>query len=218
MIRQFLLFSILLSFGFLPHTATKGIEWEFKKEKSGIKVYTREGVDSNIKELKITFSVEAKLNNIIALINDVEAFQNWVYRCSMSKNLKKITHFETYDYYRIDFPWPLSDRDMVGHTKLWQDPETKVVTTTTVAKTEAADEVKNFVRISDHINKWVFTPTSPNTVDILYTLRSDPGGRIPSWMINMAIDQGPVQTMLRFRDMLKGGTYKDVQVDGIENF
>ncbi len=218
MIKQVLLFSFLLSLGLLPHTSEMNSEWEFKKEKEGIKIFTRESKESNIKELKITFRLEASLSSIVALISNVDAYQNWVYRCSMSKTLKKINDFESFDYYRVDFPWPLSDRDMVVLTKIEQDANTKVITALTTCRPEVAEKVDDFIRITDHTNQWIFTPISSNITDVHYTLKSDPAGNIPSWLVNMAIDQGPVQTMMRLRKILKSDEYRHKQVAGITNY
>ncbi|MEM9918954.1 MAG: START domain-containing protein [Bacteroidota bacterium] len=215
---QRFLWSFILLFFTLASTAQDAYEWKFKKEKSGIKVYTRDVSDTNLKELKITLEVQASMSSIVALLMDVDEYQNWVYRCAKSKTVKVIDQNHTYDYYVVDFPWPMADRDLMAYSYIEQDPETKVLTSITKARPDYTPKNDGYVRIIQHINKWVFTPLAPNRVAVEYTLNSSPAGSIPNWLVNMAIDQGPVQSMLRFRDMLNNQPYKDAKLAGILEF
>ena len=56
---SFLLVSVLFGFsGETPFESNPGDNnWNFKKEKNGIKVYTRDIVGSNLKELKIELHI-----------------------------------------------------------------------------------------------------------------------------------------------------------------
>ncbi|MEO1628746.1 MAG: START domain-containing protein, partial [Bacteroidota bacterium] len=191
---------------------------EFKKERDGIKVFTRDVANSNIKELRITLEVNATMSSIVALLADINKYQDWVYKCSLSKNLEKIDENRTYDYYIADFPWPISDRDLVAYSYITQDPITKVLESITEARPDYIPQTEGNVRVLKHLNRWRFTPIGPNLIAVEYTLQSDPAGSIPSWIVNMAIDQGPVQSMLRFRKMLRNHPYKDAKLAGILEF
>ena len=211
--------SIFFLFGFLfIGSDSSTAEWTFKKERDGIRVYTRDLADSNLKELKITLRAEGTLNSILSLINDVDAYQNWVYRCGLSKTIERRSPLESIDYYIMDFPWPLSDRDLTVHSTIHQDPQTKVVTSITKSVAGVVDKHSEMVRISQHFNKWIFKPVNEKEVDVVYTLNSHPAGNIPDWLINMAIDQGPMESMKRFRNMLKTKKYKYAKIAGILDY
>lgn len=194
------------------------IGWKLKKEKDGIKVYTRDIEGTNIKELRITFIIEAELTAVAAIINDIPAYQDWVYRCYTAYTLKRVNPLETYDYYKVDFPWPFSDRDMIMHSRMMQDKNTKVITSITYAAPKYKKEEKGFVRILTHKNQWIFTPLSENRIEVDYQLNSDPAGNIPDWIVNLAIDQGPIQSMKKMQDLLASDIYKNRSVLGIENY
>jgi hypothetical protein len=38
-------------------------------------------------------------------------------------------------------------------------------------------------------------------------LNSEPGGNIPDWLVNLAIDEGPIQTIKAFLSLLDAAKY-----------
>ena len=186
--------------------------WELKKNTDGIQVYYREAPDSPIKELRITMKVEASLSTIIAVLYDVEAYPDWVYSCVESKVVKHLSDKEMYYYNLIDFPWPMSDRDLIAYSNLQQDPHTHVVTTHSTSAHQLEPERDGLVRISLVDIKWIIHPHADGTVDIDYYLKSDPGGNIPKWMVNFALDHGPTKTMKAFRERLEMPKYQNRQI------
>ena len=75
------------------------MEWEFKKEKEGIRVYTRTPKGESLKELKMTLTVEASLTTVAAVLSDIPKSTDWIYKCSHSETLKRISDKETIDYF-----------------------------------------------------------------------------------------------------------------------
>jgi len=84
-------------------------KWELKKDKNDVKIYVREAKDSPFKELSMKFTVDASMSTIVALLQDVEAIPEWVYKCEEAYVVKEINNEEEYYYNLIDFPWPMSD-------------------------------------------------------------------------------------------------------------
>ena len=204
-------FFLLLSFSSTAQEAA----WELRKNRDGIKVYIREAKNSPFKELKMKFSVEATMSSVVALLQDVEAIPNWVYKCDVSYLVEKVNRDEEYYYNSLNFPWPLSDRDLILKSKLTQDPTTKVFRSESHAVTDKMPEKEGIVRIVDTYLWWEFTPHPNGQIDVDYYLKSDPGGYLPAWIVNMAIDQGPIQTVKHFKKILKSPKYKNVKLDYI---
>ncbi len=211
LLGYFLSISILLS---IPTSNT----WDFKKEKQGIKVFTRESTIDNLKELKITTSVTAQLNSIVAVLNDVDSYKDWVYKTKEAKILERVNENSVYYYSESEMPWPLSNRDVCVYSTLLQDPVTKTITSTSSSRHTYIENKNGIVRVEVLESKWVFTPLEDGTVDINYQMKTDPGGNIPLWMYNLAIDQGPVQTILGFKKMLNNSRYKNAVVENIEEY
>lgn len=187
-------------------------DWELKRDKGGIKVYVRDSPDSKIKELKFTTQVEASLNSIAAVLTNVEGFDEWVYAAVISKTIKKVSDTEVYYYTEMDFPWPFDNRDLVLHSTFWQDKKTMAIHSKTTSTHWMEAEKKGIVRITKADLYWTFTPIGNGKVRVDYYLNSDPAGSIPAWMVNLAADQGPLQTMIKFKEMLEKEKYKNAKL------
>lgn len=196
----------LMSIFFLTLTAQDD-QYVYQGEKNGIKVYFKESVDSPIKELKLTMYFDAKISTIVAALNDIPEIPNWVYKTTGAKMMKRVSDREYYYYNKLDFPWPLSDRDLVLHSVFSQDPETKIAKSVSVGIPDYIPEEDGVVRIPETRIEWIFYPTTNGKVKLEYYLRSDPGGAIPAWVVNMAVDHGPIKSMTAFRNMLKKEKY-----------
>lgn len=203
------LLSLLFIFLFTLPVSEVNEDWELRKEKNGIKVYTRKTLKSKIKEVRMEFQIESPLSTIIALLNDTEAYKDWIYRFKESIILTQINDLDCIYYGAVDFPWPLADRDLVATSVTRQDPVTKVVTVTTTAISDYEYEAKeDMVRITNHENTWRFEPVGNGLVNVEYELHSDPGGSIPNWAINMALDQGSTSSMETFIKILQTEPYR----------
>lgn len=187
-------------------------KWELKKDKNDVKIYVREAKDSPFKELSMKFTVDASMSTIVALLQDVEAIPEWVYKCEEAYVVKEINNEEEYYYNLIDFPWPMSDRDFVLRSKLTQNPVTKIMRSESWAVEDMLATKDGVIRISSMHLWWEFTPQADGKVAIDYYLKSDPGGYLPAWLVNMAIDQGPMQTIKKFKKELNRPKYKNAKV------
>lgn len=184
-------------------------EWEFKKETNGIKVYTRDIADSNLKALKIIMEVDISVNAIMALLMNTTSYPEWVYKCSEAGPVEAVSALNTIDYYQIDFPWPFSDRDLYTETVTTIDPVTGVITSTSTGLADYGPERPGFVRVPTHFNQWIITPVSPVKTHLKYFLQSTPGGSIPDWLVNLAADQGPVKSMQAFFKLARRAPYAE---------
>lgn len=205
--------SLLVFFFSLLHlTQVLAQNWELKRDKGGIKVYVREQLGSAIRELKFTTTVDASLQTIAAVITHVEGFDDWVYASVISKPLKIVSETEIYYYTEVDFPWPFDNRDLVLHTTFWQDKKTMVLHSKTTSSHWMEKEKDDLVRITKCDIYWTFTPVGNGKVQIDYYLNTDPAGNIPAWMVNLAADQGPLQSMIKFKEMLEKERYKNTKL------
>ena len=191
--------------------------WQFKRKKDKIEIYTRNITETGVKELKLHTQMKTSLNSIFALFDDVSRNTDWVYGAKEAKILNIIAPNHMIEYTVSDFPWPLQDRDLVTNSVVEQDPETKVVRARSVAVPEAYPKRKGLVRITKLDAEWTLTPLPDGIIDIVYVIKTDPGGNIPVFLTNIFIDKGPIQTIEKMREMLKLPEYQDAKVDYIED-
>jgi len=194
-----------------PAASAQEYAWEFKKETNGIKVYSRDLPDSNLKALKIIMEVDISVNAIMALLMNTKSYPQWVYKCSNAGPVEINSVLNTIDYYQIDFPWPFSDRDLYTNTITSINPENGVITSTSKGLVDYAPERPGFVRVPAHFNQWIITPVSPSKTHLKYYLQSMPGGSIPDWLVNLAADQGPIKSMQAFFKLAGRSPYAESQ-------
>ena len=194
-----------------------GQTWELKRNKGGIKVFVSDQADTAIKALKFTTTIEASMQTIAAVMTDVEGFNDWVYASMESRTIKRVSDTEVFYYALVDFPWPFDNRDLVLHSTFWQDKKTLALYSKTTSSHWMEKEKDGIVRIEKATIDWIFTPQGNGKVFVDYRLTSDPGGNIPAWMINLAADQGPLQSMIKFKDMLEKEQYKNRKLAFVTN-
>ena len=176
-------------------------DWKLVREDEGIKVFSRIGETSTIKEIRITCSVKSSMEHLELFLSDVPKYADWVYKCDTSLLLKQISNTEIIYYITLNFPFPMTDRDLVIHSKHSID-SLGVYRSHSAASTEFPTEASDFIRISQFESTWEISPQNDGSLFIDYFAHSDPGGDIPAWLINMAIDQGPYHTMKQFIEQL----------------
>lgn len=204
------LFLCIFFFFSIASHAQDGDGWIFKNEKDGVKVYYKK--TSDVHEVKMTTSMKATLSGAVQLLGEVENYSKWGYKLSEAKLLKKVSDKEFYYWSKLDFPWPLNDRDIIVQAKLEQDSASKRVTAISVAKPDYLPENKDVVRLKKTTTKWTIYPGTGGWLYIEYYIYSDPSGNIPDWLVNMAIDVGPRETLNSMRKILQEPKYKTAKL------
>lgn len=210
-----LLFPFLLSLFY--HSVNAQTDWTLKRAKDGISIYTKTVSSSGLKGIRVKCSLPAKLSQMVALIMDVDAGEEWVYGTKSSVLLRKVSPSELYYYSEVDIPWPLSNRDFIAHLIVSQDPRTKVVTINGPTEATYLPVKKNIVRVNHSNGKWILTPTKNNSIQIDYTLEVDPGGTIPVWLVNLFATSGPTETFKKMKTQIQKPQYVNAHLSFIDN-
>ena len=198
---------------FLPifETNISANEWTLRQEKGDLKVYTRANADSGIKEVRITTLMETSQSGLMAALCDVPAYLDWVYKCSEARRLETVSEQEFFYYTKSDFPFPASDRDLIVHSWHWQDNH-GVIHSRSSARPDYLPDNKGVVRIREFNSTWKISPVGPDKVSIEYEVKTNPGGSLPAWVINLGITSGPVKTMENLAAMVKDSRYRNAPV------
>lgn len=176
--------------------------WKLRKSSEGVEVYYRQAENSPINEIKITTSFNGKLKSLLEIMRDVQRYPSWVYKCTDAELVERPSSSEAIYYAVMDFPWPLNDRDFVAGSKIYSSANGKVVITVK-GITGRVPEHEERVRVPVLDYRWEFIPLNNDIIQVKYYLRSDPGGELPPWLVNLVIDQGPTQTVKNLRELLQ---------------
>ena len=201
---------------FFSGTTTEVKKWDFWKERDGVKVYTRLNTDSKVKELKMETIFKGSLSSFVAVLQDLNSYDRWVYGSKEAKIVDFISETEQIYYGLTDFPWPMSDRDYVVHNKMWQNPKTLAFNSLSIAQDGILPEKDDVIRVSTLRARWTLTPKRKGEFHVVYTVKSDPEGSIPSWITNMMLDVGPFKTLKNLEKETKKAQYKYATFDFIK--
>ncbi|NBC07933.1 MAG: hypothetical protein GVY26_12140 [Bacteroidetes bacterium] len=186
--------------------------WKLARETDGLKVYLRDAADSDIKEIKIETTLNASLDAVVSVLKDVPVYDEWIYKCLEARRLEASTNTSSLYYCKLDFPWPMSDRDFIAQSQLRQDPDSRTVYIDVKGLPNYKPAKKGIVRINDLSIHYELVPLSAERVQMTYRLHSDPGGSIPAWLVNLVVDNGPTNTVKGMRDKLKEAKYQNARL------
>ena len=178
------------------------VEWKRVAARDGIKVYAKTVPDSKIKAMKAECVLDARVDDVIALLMDVEAAGQWVCHTKSCKLIKKVSDTELFYHTEVSLPWPLDNRDFVTHLKVVKHAKSDVVTVEAPAVPGIMPSRKGIVRISASTNRWLIRPLPNGKVWVEYMLQVDPGGHIPAHVVNMFACRAPIETFQNMRKVL----------------
>jgi hypothetical protein len=214
-VKRVFFISLLLVLKLIP--ASGQSDWKFRTEKDGIKIYTSIVPDSKVKAIKVECNYNATASQLVALLMDVNTAPEWVYHTKSCVLIKQVSPSELYYYSEVDLPWPAANRDFVAHLTVTQNPYTKVVDIDGPAVAGFVPIREGIVRVTDSHGKWVITPSGPNQIRVEYTIHVDPGGALPSWLVNMFATEGPLKIFKNIKWQLQKREYKNIVLAFLEN-
>ncbi len=206
-----LLFVILFPSTVLSETKTG--EWEAVSELDGIIGYTRWTSLTSVDEVKALGTVDAPVSVIEALVRDISAQPQYMFKCTEAYRITppgvKITTDRFYAYNRTGMPWPADDRIGVALVEYTIDRKTgalHIAAEETPVKME--NEPVDAVRMPLVRMTFIVTPLGENRSEVLYQVLADPGGNLPSFIVNLFSKNLGIKTIAGIREMVKKEKYR----------
>ncbi len=176
--------------------------WKLRKDKGGVKVYTKHNQHSPFNLLKAESEIAVSPEKMLELIFDVSRHKEWVYNTVQSVPIKKISQREIIYYGETYAPWPVSNRDLVLHLTAKLDSASGIWTVKAISEPHLKPLVQGKVRVPKSVSEWKLVPLKKNYTHVTYTLDIDPGGSIPAWLVNYASIEGPYLSFIKLKDIL----------------
>ncbi|MDP9081251.1 MAG: START domain-containing protein [Bacteroidota bacterium] len=196
--KKLFLVSVLL-FAFVAVMAQGN--WELKKNENGIAVYTRKAATGNLKELRVICELDATKAQLISTLQDIGNYNDWVYSNKKSEILKSLNPYKIIYYTESRLPWPIKDRDLIVQLDISSGAEILEIQAKSLP--DYLPQNKKFVRVPYSLAKWKVTQVTENKLKVDYTFSVDPGGSIPSWLVNATMAIGPYNSFAKLRAVLK---------------
>jgi len=193
------LYSLLLIFSCFLTSYSQSV-WKLEKDASGIQVYTRKVSDSSIKEYKAVTIIKTSLKSLVNKITDGEHLKDWNYKTTKSSLLEKKSDNEYLVYMYNDLPWPAKNRDHISELKLEMisNSLTKISITSVPEK---LTENRGVVRVVNFSGFWLLEKTKLG-VKVIQQMHGDPGGSLPTFIVNSMLVNAPFNTFSRLKEQL----------------
>ncbi|MEO5891583.1 MAG: START domain-containing protein [Ferruginibacter sp.] len=202
---------LLLAFLLIQIPAKPQEDWNLKKDKNGIKVFSRKIKDHKLDELKVECIINGRLSQLAAVLFDVNNQYQWVYKTSKSQLLKAISPTDVFFYSEIECPWPFDNRDLVIHMNMTQRPADKVMTIEAKSVNNYLPEKNKLVRIKYSNATWIITPINSKQFKIDYRIQIDLGDGVPGWLVNLFSVNGPYESFSNLKEKIKLPQYANVK-------
>jgi len=177
--------------------------WKLIKDKDGIRVFQSETKTSNFKSIKVECTLEGTYDKLISVLSNVALHKEWVYKVKTPYIIKKNSPQDFYYYTETSMPWPMSNRDAVVHLTMNKDSLNRFLKISAIGEPRLIPEKSGKVRVPRSSVSWYVTMPTAKTIHIIYTFEADPGGNLPSWMVNMFADKGPYESFKKLSEILK---------------
>jgi hypothetical protein len=203
-------YSVILSFWVaMPAGVMAESGWKLKIQKDGIDVSTRPVQGSDLDEFIGTVDIDASIDVVYAVLNDIPAATQWMADCKENREIRKIDEHTSVQFNVTRAPWPVSDREALCIVTEKKDEKTGKITFEFHETNDPSVPVgKGNVRMPEISGQWVLIPVNRNHTKVIYTAKSNPGGSLPKALANMKSKDIPYNTLLGLKMMVKKDKYK----------
>ena len=203
--KYLLLFTIILTCGISSHAQEN---WELKKNKNGIKVYTNEIEGSDFKTFRAEVQLDASIHAFVALLLDVDDLPEWAYSVKYAKILERSGDTVQIYYSEASVPFPFRDRDGIYLNRFrWIADSNRLFV--------EIELLHNYLEVKDKLVRvngkgfWSVQVIEDNKLNVTFQMQVDPGGNIPTWLVNIFVDDTPYNSMVKMREFIKKEKYQN---------
>jgi len=201
---------VLVLLSALSFSVVAADDWNeatYDKE-NDIRIFTRHVEGSDTLAFKAITHVTGRLTAGVALLQDAQRTKDWVFNCKIMEEIELISDTQGIYYMITNMPWPVKDRDSITETRVSQDQESLVVRVDMKARNDVFPSNDDFIRIKEMSGYWLFTPIEGNQIEVVYEAHADPGGGLPSWLVNSFLVDAPLNTLRGFRQLIGEEIYQ----------
>ncbi len=191
-------------------------EWNLVKESKDIKVYTREVEGSDFLEFRGETVVEGTVATLVAILYDTQNCPAWLHECSFGMTLEEVSFEENYIFEIYDLTFPVSDRGVILHSKLsWHGNSAsletyEIQTFCDDSSRSRCQEVKRLevTPIKYSRGRYIFNALEDNKTKVVWQQHVEPGGSIPTWLVNTMVVDLPYETLLKLQTLVADAKYQ----------
>ena len=199
--------------------SSKDNRWKLIKEENGIKIYALDSPQTttqaapltapvtDIVKAKAIVTINAPLNKVRAILDDIDHRHEWIPYLESSKAL---TNYNSNDnknkrieYSHFHAPWPASDRDFVYEIELITSSDKQLMYIMKSVASELMPINKQIIRADLFETIYTLTAINNETTKVELIFHADPKGWIPDWIVNIIQRVLPYKILVKLGERLK---------------
>jgi len=191
------------------------VGWKKIGESEGIEGYTRPTPKSSIDEIKAVGIVDAPIAVVEAVLRDATMMPDYMFMCKEAEVIQapdmKSEGDVLYIYNLTDMPFPVSDRDAVVRNVWSVDRSTGILYSYAETVQTSYRQSKNVIRMPLSIVQCTLVPVGENKTKVIYQALGDPGGTLPSFLVNILTRDLGIKTIEGLRRVVKNDRFRHVK-------
>ena len=184
----------------IPLTALAENEWKKSNSLNGVEVFRRKVDGYILDEVKVLYTINASLENCYKILKDVNNHCQWIAGISRSEIVKKINDSNQIVYYRLNLPFPLSDRYAITKLHHQVDWNNGIISTSiiNIPSSERDDDSLEFKpddlpEVKRAYYHFTLKQINTNQTNVMFIAHGDL--ELPGHLINKLIFLQPYLTM-----------------------
>ncbi len=169
----------------------------------GITVSVRDEPGRELPTFRGQGVIEGHVLYVLAVVLDVEGALEWAEGADETAVLRELDPRTHLIYTRTDTPWPVSDRDMVMKREVDVLEAGSSFRLRMQCIPRGVPKRDGVIRVTDCSSEFVLTKVDETHTSIDYLVNVDPGGNLPSFIINWAARSVPFKTLVRLEEQVK---------------
>lgn len=181
-------------------------EWQLKKDKDEIQVYTMEDENSDFNPYKSVVIMEGNIHDFEALIKDSPRMKEWSESVLHVEILEELGDSIQIYYSMADAPFPIKNRDGIYQNSFRWLEEGKVLRIDVKLLPDFIEANEDCERVRGW-GYWQVEDVGQGNIQVICEMHIHPGGSIPSWLANAFADENPYRNMIEIRKILGRKTH-----------
>lgn len=211
------LFAAPLAYGAAP-TDERNTPKKLVIDRQDIKVWTYQVAGNPSFNYRATTIVNSNVVGTVAAIMDTQYLPEWVPHTRRVELLESDEKAGTFSMLmEIDFPFPLSDRDVVFSGTIKQQPNGTVRIENRATTHPKAPVRSGFLRVTAYEGSWILRPIDATHTEVITTGYADPAGSLPLAIVNMFVQQQPYLMLRNMKSVVQSQKYQRAKLFNLKN-
>jgi len=200
----------LLAFSWIfPIFADSDDGWEKVKEKDGVIVYEKEIGDRTA--FRGVAIMEGTPEKLVGILHNTERWRYWIEDLDEGRELDRISPFHAVYYQAIDTLFPASNRDLVFESIITREADSSIHVKMRSIEHPLAPETVG-VRATLLYTSYKIEPLPENRMKVVFENLSDPGGRLPNFLVDWASKSYPISLIQGLKKEMMESLQKKVSL------